>query len=199
MRLLSWLNVIPMACLLFNSNALAQGRFEIPFAYIDAAAMHAVPSEILYAVALQESHDYRNVFVSQHIGQRPWPWTLNVKGKSLMFKSKADACVILKSSLNNTQIIDVGLAQLNVRWQPQLFGIGGVFENPCDALDPYVNLDEAAKLLRERFEVHRNWVVAAGRYHRPAGGDPASKYSLSVSKRLKKLGFSHYEYESASR
>lgn len=199
MKLFTALNVVALSCSLLSSNVMAQERFEIPFAYINAARVHAVPPEVLYAVALQESVDYSHVFVSRDIGKRPWPWTLNVSGKPKIFKSKADACVVLKSSLTKTKIIDVGLAQLNIHYQPQLFGKGGVFQNPCDGLDPYDNLDEAAKLLRDRFVVHRDWVIAAGRYHRPAGGNPAFKYSLSISKKLKKLGFTDYVYESASR
>jgi soluble lytic murein transglycosylase-like protein len=196
MKLLHPLSSIPLFACLLSSSALAQKQFEIPFAYVDAAVIQGVPPEVLYAVALQESWDYKHVFVSRSVGKRPWPWTLNVKGKPLIFKSKADACVVLKTSLQKTKIVDVGLAQLNVHYQPQLFGIGGVFENPCDALNPYMNLDAAAELLRARYEVHGNWIIASGRYHRPAGGKPASKYSLSVSKKLQQLGFHNYEFAS---
>jgi len=182
------------------SSALQANDIEkIPSAYIDYAVINGVPPEVLYAVSLQESVDYNHVFVARSVGKRPWPWTLNVRGKSLRFKSKEDACAVLKSSLEVTKIIDVGLTQLNVRYQPQLFGENGIFQDPCDGLNPYDNLNEAAKLLSERFNTHKDWVIAAGRYHRPAGGAPAAKYSQSVARKLQSLGFSHYQYQSANR
>lgn len=89
-------------------------------------------------------------------------------------------------------MIDVGLGQLNIRWNPALFGSEGRFSDPCDALDPYDNLDATAALLRQRFDQddHGNngdWGRAAGRYHRPAGGAPAQRYRLAFLAEMKAL------------
>jgi hypothetical protein len=58
---------------------------------------------------------------------------------------------------------------------------------PCDALDPYRNLAVTAALLREHHTVTGDWVLAAGRYHRPAGGAPAARYRAGFSRQLEGL------------
>ncbi|WP_416139110.1 transglycosylase SLT domain-containing protein [Halomonas sp. HK25] len=156
----------------------------VPPAYFDAASLHQVPPEVLYAVATAES------VVSLEAGRRPWPWTLNVAGEGFHFATRQAACDALVLALKETRVVDVGIAQLNVRWQPQLFGPGKRFPDPCDALDPYANLEEAARLLRGHFDATGNWVQAAGRYHRPAGGEPAARYRRIVAAELERLGTS---------
>ncbi|OHZ00164.1 hypothetical protein [Salinicola sp. MIT1003] len=157
---------------------------DIPSAYVVAAEDHGVPPAVLYAVASAES------VVSLDAGRRPWPWTLNVAGKSMRFGDRTSACRALTDALKTTQIVDVGIAQLNVRWQPQLFGAGQRFADPCEGLDPYANLDEAAALIRGHFDDAGDWLIAAGRYHRPAGGRPAERYRSVVSEELARLGTS---------
>ncbi|RCV86951.1 hypothetical protein DU505_18910 [Billgrantia montanilacus] len=163
--------------------ASATAGNDVPEAYVVAAQRHGVPPEVLYAVALTESK------VPLAHALRPWPWTLNVAGKSYYFETRTEACEELTRALFETEVIDVGVAQLNFRWQPQLFGAGNRFVDPCDALDPYANLDEAAKLLRSHYDASgsQDWVVAAGRYHRPAGGAPAERYRRSVADNLERL------------
>ncbi|MGQ7245550.1 hypothetical protein ACUN9V_19080 [Salinicola sp. V024] len=159
-------------------------HLDIPSAYVVAAEDHGVPPEMLYAVASAES------VVILDAGRRPWPWTLNVAGKSMRFGDRASACLALTDALETTQVVDVGIAQLNVRWQPQLFGAGQRFADPCDGLDPYANLEEAAALIRRHFDDAGDWLIAAGRYHRPAGGRPAERYRGVVSDELVRLGTS---------
>ncbi|MCS2611050.1 lytic transglycosylase domain-containing protein [Halomonas dongshanensis] len=157
---------------------------DIPSAYVVAAEDHGVPPAVLYAVASAES------VVRLDAGRRPWPWTLNVAGTSMRFGDRSSACQALTDALETTQIVDVGIAQLNVRWQPQLFGAGQRFADPCEGLDPYANLDEAAALIRGHFDDAGDWLIAAGRYHRPAGGRPAERYRAVVSQELARLGTS---------
>lgn len=153
---------------------------EIPPAYHVAAASQGVPAEVLYAIAMTES--------KMSLGEaiRPWPWTLNVGGKGYRYDSRDEACQALRRFLQNTRVIDVGIAQMNVRWQT-VFHAGGRFQNPCDGLNPYANLEEAAAVLQEQYQVAGDWVQAAGRYHRPAGGAPAARYRRKVAKELAKL------------
>lgn len=161
--------------------AYAVSGQDIPEAYHWAADMHGVPPDILYAVALNESK------IQLDHAVRPWPWTLNIAGKGYHFASRDEACDALFKGLFETQVIDVGIAQLNVRWQPQLFGAGRRFVDPCDALDPYANLEEAAVLLRQHYEDSGDWLLAAGRYHRPAGGEPAARYRRGIATHLAQL------------
>ncbi len=172
-----------LGCGLAVVSSLANAT-AVPPAYFDAASLHQVPPEVLYAVATAES------VVSLKVGRRPWPWTLNVAGEGFHFATRQAACDALVLALQETRVVDVGIAQLNVRWQPQLFGAGKRFPHPCDALDPYANLEEAARLLRGHFEVTGDWVQAAGRYHRPAGEEPAARYRRIVAAELERLNTS---------
>ncbi|MCG7601774.1 transglycosylase SLT domain-containing protein [Halomonas sp. McH1-25] len=169
--------------LLMASQANA-GSPDIPTAYVVAAEDNGVPPEVLYAVASAESK------VSLNAGIRPWPWTLNIAGESMRFGDRNSACEALLDALEQTRIVDVGIAQLNVRWQPQLFGPGKRFSDPCAGLNPYANLDEAAALIRGHYEDTGDWLIAAGRYHRPAGGKPAEHYRAAVREELARLGAS---------
>ncbi len=158
----------------------------VPPAYTAAALRHAVPPVVLYALAHTESGTALNV------GKRPWPWTLNIAGRGYRYPNRTQACHALNQALKTTRVIDVGLGQLNIRWNPALFGSEGRFSDPCDALDPYDNLDATAALLRQRFDQddHGNngdWGRAAGRYHRPAGGEPARRYRRAFLAEMKAL------------
>lgn len=164
------------------TGAAHADQVDIPSAYVVAAEDNGIPPEILYSVASAESQ------LSLDHGPRPWPWTLNVAGKSMRFGDSDSACQALMDALEETQIVDVGIAQLNVRWQPQLFGPGKRFADPCEGLNPYANLDEAAALIRGHYEDSGDWLIAAGRYHRPAGGPHAERYRGVVGRQLARLG-----------
>lgn len=172
MRLRTRLSLVAASLLLAGKATAASP--DIPAAYVVAAENNAIPPAVLYAVASTES------LVSLDQGPRPWPWTLNVAGESMRFGDRASACAALVDALKETRLVDVGIAQLNYRWQPQLFGEGQRFADPCAGLDPYANLDEAANLIRKHYEISGDWVMAAGRYHRPAGGKPAARYRDNV-------------------
>ncbi len=112
-----------------------------PPAYQLAAHAANIPSEVLYSVALQESGTpLRGQLV-------PWPWTLNVAGASYRFATRAYACTALIIALAQAgpKRVDVGLGQVNMGWNGQRFKSS----NPCDALNPYKNLDVAAQMLAE--------------------------------------------------
>ncbi|MFO6334938.1 lytic transglycosylase domain-containing protein, partial [Pseudomonas aeruginosa] len=61
------------------------------------------------------------------------------------------------------------------------------FTSPCDLLDPYRNLAIASEILKEQHIPGENWLLAIGRYHRPAGGEPAARYRRSVSRHLARV------------
>lgn len=148
-----------------------------PPAYQLAAYSEGVPSTVLYAVALQESG------VRLASGTRPWPWTLNVAGEGHFFRDRHSACSALTLAIASVgaKRVDVGIGQINLGWN------GLHFANPCDALDPYQNLQVTARLLRTHFESTGDWVAAAGRYHRPAGGAPAANYRLAFARHVSRV------------
>ena len=148
-----------------------------PPAYQLAAHDAGVPSVVLFAVALQES--------GTRLQGRliPWPWTLNIAGSAYRYRTRASACRALRAALPivGATHVDVGLAQINLGYQRERFA------DPCDALDPYRNLDAAASILREQHIAGEDWLVAVGRYHRPAGGALAAHYRRQVAVRLARV------------
>ncbi|MDI3708624.1 lytic transglycosylase domain-containing protein [Pseudomonas aeruginosa] len=148
-----------------------------PPAYHLAAQRAGIPSPVLYAVTLQESGLRR--------GNRlvPWPWTLNVAGASLRFSTRVEACNGLLRALREfpPTRIDVGLGQINLGHQKHRY------VRPCDLLDPYHNLAQTSAILREQHTPNEDWILAIGRYHRPAGGEPAARYRRSVARHLQRL------------
>lgn len=176
---------IGLACTLACSMASATSAESVPSAYQLIATAHHIPPAVLYAVATQESSRRQT---SGHY--RPWPWTLNVAGKGYYYKSRQAACTALRiaMSAHNPKRIDVGIAQINVGWNPQ------AFKSPCDALDPYANLNAAAKLLRTHYLNSGSWGKAIGLYHYPSGGPIAARYQYSVQRRLAAM-LPHHSYE----
>lgn len=75
--------------------------------------------------------------------------------------------------------IDVGIAQVNLGWN------GHRVSSTWDAFDPYINLNAAARILRECWKRSPDsWLKAAGYYHHPVGGKPAASYRQIVSQKL---------------
>lgn len=156
---------------------IAHAQETPPPAYQLAAQRAGIPSTVLYAVALQESGVRRSGRIV------PWPWSLNVAGASQRFSTRSEACEGVKQALRHTPAtrIDAGLGQINLGYQEHRF------TSPCDLLDPYRNLAIAAAILREQHTPGEDWLLAVGRYHRPAGGEPAARYRRSVSQHLNRV------------
>ncbi|KTT64528.1 lytic transglycosylase [Pseudomonas oryzihabitans] len=154
-----------------------------PPAYQLAAYQAGIPSEVLYSVALQESGTRLRGHGQQLV---PWPWTLNVAGAGYRFATRADACTALLVALRTVDAkrIDVGIAQINMGWNGHRFGRG---VSPCEALNPYKNLEVAARMLAELRAEGGDWFSVAGRYHRPAGGAPAARYRELFAKHLRRV------------
>jgi len=166
--------LVLLACVLAGP---AQAREIPPPAYQVAAQRAGIPSTVLYAVALQES----GIHLRGRL--RPWPWTLNVAGKAQRYASRAEACAGLRQVFRRTPAtrIDAGLGQVNLGYHAQRYA------QPCDLLDPYRNLAIAAEILREQHTPGEDWLLAIGRYHRPAGGAPAARYRHSVGQHLTRV------------
>lgn len=166
------------ALLATGASAFATPPREVPPpAYQLAAQRAGVPAPVLYAVALQESGtQLRGRLV-------PWPWTLNVAGKPYRYATRAEACAGLRQALKRTSAtrIDAGLGQVNLGYHTQRYA------QPCELLDPYRNLTIAAEILREQHTPGEDWLLAIGRYHRPAGGSPAARYRRSVHRHLTRV------------
>ncbi|MDH1440374.1 transglycosylase SLT domain-containing protein [Pseudomonas sp. GD03721] len=162
---------VGLALLLTLLAAQAEGP---PPAYQLAAQGAGIPPAVLFAIARQESG-------LRIRGQLlPWPWTLNIAGQGQRFATRRAACQALLQALaeHDAKRIDSGLGQINLGYHGQRFS------SPCQALDPYRNLAVTAALLREQHDATGDWVLAAGRYHRPAGGAPAARYRARFAQHL---------------
>lgn len=149
-----------------------------PPAYQRAALANGVPPAVLYAVAKVESN------FKIKIGIYPWPWTLNIKGKGSYFATRDEACWAVMEGLrqHGKYGVDIGLTQQNWGW------VGAKhYAHPCDALSPNDNLNTAAIELRKCFDREGDWVLAAGCYHRPAGGKPAQLYRERFTKKYRQV------------
>ncbi len=152
----------------------------IPPAYRQIASEESVPAESLYSLALTESASRLPA------GVRPWPWTLNVAGKSYRYATRQTAWQALLLFVRRVPLkhIDVGIAQVNLGWNGQLF------PSFYAAFEPYTNLHVAARILRACYEANSgSWIQAAGCYHHPTGGQAAAIYIAIVRHNLATLSF----------
>lgn len=162
------------ACAWALVTASATAHDMPPPAYQLAASASGVPSPVLFAVALQESG------TPLHGRLIPWPWTLNIAGAPSRYATREAACMALRQALKQVPPtrIDAGLGQINMGYQATRYTW------PCELLDPYRNLAIAADILREQHTAGEDWLLAIGRYHRPAGGASAARYRRSVRQHL---------------
>lgn len=121
----------------------------------EVSALCGVEETLLRAIILVESGIHKN---------RSWPWTIQVRGHSLYFKTKDGAIQyarrLLKTGIRN---FDCGIAQINWRWH------GHKFKSVENVFDPQANLICAARFLKSLFLRHGSWKQAAAAYH---GGSP---------------------------
>lgn len=167
----------PLIILVLMSIKSSWANTNVPPLYQSVARTHGIPEKVLYILALGESQTRLQSGLV-----RPWPWTLNVKGKPYFYPNYEQACQALTQFLTQTERVDIGLTQHNWYWQK------AHFSTPCEAFLPEKNLNHAAKLLIEGYVKHKDWVKAAGYFHRPAGGAPAKRYKATFASLLKKQG-----------
>ena len=148
---------------------------ELPVAYIVVAKAANVPADILYAVALAESgRSYKGALL-------PWPWTLNVEGRSIFCESQGEAIVLATAAINRKQLVDLGLTQVSWRWHQQRFS------RVDEALVPMLNLKAGAAILREQYELSGDWWQAVGQYHDPGQDDESLARAEHYRQRVKRL------------
>jgi Transglycosylase SLT domain len=125
-----------------------------------AAVVHAaarwggVTPELLAAVVWVESRGH--------------PWALNIHGKALYPRSRAEARAFLQAARGHA---DIGVAQIHYPiWGPVL-GL-----RPEDLLDPWINLHAAAAILRLVMTREPDSWGGVGRYH---SGTPLRKWAYA--------------------
>ncbi len=168
-------------------DAAETAIFSPPPLYRKIAAEEGVPPFLFFAMIANESNAELNTG-----NFMPWPWTLNVRGKSYYFETRQNAYKALLQHLNETESVDIGFGQVNWRYHKS------ALLNPWRALDPIFNLHCAAKMLREQYEETHDWWIAVGRYHSPSNEQRAQDYRNKVKLKWEKfVGNSSPLYQAA--
>lgn len=119
-----------------------------------AAQQFDIPTDVMLAITRVETGR------STDTGLEPWPWTVNMEGKGLWFKSKDTAMsYVFKAFKEGKRSFDVGCFQVNYRWHAK------AFSSIDDMFDPKLNSEYAAKFLNKLFREHGSWTKAVGAYH----------------------------------
>lgn len=125
-------------------------------ATVQAEEKYQIKTNLLTSISNVETGRW-NEKVAQKVA---WPWTVNVKGKGYFYKTKAEAVAAVKDwQSRGYKSIDVGCMQINLRFH------GKEFASIEDAFDPHKNVDVAARYLRNRYNVRKDWLHAATDYH----------------------------------
>ena len=134
----------------------------------EAANQNKIPSWVLKSVCTHESQSFFK-------GKRQaWPWTLNIDGKGIWFKSENAAVTYAELSLQNgSRNIDIGLCQISWRWH------GHRFNSIRQLINPLNNLLYAAEILANS-KGEQSWNHAIGAYHSPSNVEKAKQYSELV-------------------
>ena len=114
-----------------------------------------IPKGLLTAIGLTESGRYINK-------SKPiiWPWTINIKTKSLFFDNKKQMLKFLNSQVKEGNFdFDVGCMQVNLKWH------GKYFKKISDSIDPKTNISYATSFLYKLKSDHKSWTEAIKRYH----------------------------------
>lgn len=154
--------------LLADDEARAEGigfwKCASPLVVFDrVASFSGVNQKTLYAIAMNESR----------LQGRPWPWTMNVSGKSYFFPTRESAWRMAKSLIaKGINTFDIGLMQVNWKWH------GDRFNSVWEALQPSVNQKVAADILLEKYRQTGHPLTAVGWYH---NANPSRHHSYQVS------------------
>lgn len=147
-----------------------------------ASSAQAVPLGLLYAVALTETGS----------GGELNPYALNIEGKSFLARNKLEALAAFENARgDNKSLIDLGCMQVNYYYHQQ------GFSKVEDMLDPRLNVNYAAKLLRTLKQKHGSWTEAVARYHAsPKNKIAQHRYVCKVLTNLVTTGFGSWTPES---
>ncbi|NJO34897.1 MAG: lytic transglycosylase domain-containing protein [Rhodospirillales bacterium] len=151
---------------------------------VRAAEKHGVPLGVLYAVGLTETGR----------GDSLRPYALNIEGRAFYDDDKATALRRFESArASGVKLIDVGCMQINHHFHARKFAsIGDMFE-------PAVNVDYAARFLKELRMREGSWTMAVARYHAGPDNDAAQKrYVCRVITNMVTTGFGAWTGQSRS-
>ncbi|KAB2837784.1 MAG: lytic transglycosylase domain-containing protein [Burkholderiales bacterium] len=104
---------------------------------------------------------WRLALVESGRGSAPWPWTLNVQGRSVYLPHRENACEYAQRLLKNgVSRFDVGVMQVHWHYHRSRFG-----DDVCAAFDPARNIEVGATILREHWDRTGSADASIARYH----------------------------------
>lgn len=154
---------ISVACLLVSGGqAAANPCLE---AAREAQASYGIPNDLLVGIVATESGGD--------------PFATNHRGDGRYHASADDAVHYVRGlRARGEESVDVGCAQINMRWHPE------AFDTVRDGFDPESNLDYAAKYLVKLAGPEQDWSEAVGKYHSPSRPGRAAAYRERVEANL---------------
>lgn len=135
-----------------------------------AAHSQGIPLSILYSVGLTETG---------RLGTLK-PYDMNVDGVSIHNETLAASLKRYREErARGASLIDIGCMQINVRWH------GARFKSIEEMFDPRLNVQYAARFLKELRARHGTWTLALARYNAGPDNNSAQRaYVCTVARQL---------------
>jgi soluble lytic murein transglycosylase-like protein len=143
-----------------------------------AAKKYDVPLGVLYAVGLTETGQKGSLH----------PYALNIEGPSFFDSNLQQALRRFEEARKSgAKLIDIGCMQINHHYH------SSHFRSVEEMFDPSLNVDYAARFLRELRAQEGSWTMAAARYHAGPNNNPAQKqYVCAVITNMVATGFGQW-------
>jgi len=143
-----------------------------------AAKKYDVPLAVLYAVGLTETGQKGSLH----------PYALNIEGPSYFDANVQQAIQRFEQARRGgAKLIDIGCMQINHYYH------SSHFHSVEEMFDPSLNVDYAARFLRDLREKEGSWTLAAARYHAGPNNNPAQKhYVCAVITNMVAAGFGQW-------
>ena len=121
-------------------------------------------------------------------------YALNLQGDTVYSLNKEQAIRrFIAAKASGMRLIDIGCMQLNY------FYHGDRFSSVEQMFDPHLNVDYAARFLKELKQSEGSWTLAVGRYNAGKNNDPAQKrYVCKVLAHLVESGFGGWTAQSSA-
>ena len=149
-----------------------------------ASARYNVPLSILYAVGLTETGRKNSL----------QPYAMNIEGRAEFMPSQIAAVRRFNEvQAEGAKLIDLGCMQINYYYH------GKEFPSVAAMLVPRLNVDYAARFLKQLRQREGNWTMAVARYHAGPNNDPAQKqYVCRVMTNMVATGFGNWTPQARS-
>ncbi|NNU60470.1 transglycosylase SLT domain-containing protein [Ochrobactrum soli] len=143
-----------------------------------ASARYDVPLGILYAVGLTETGRKNSL----------QPYAMNIEGRAEFLPSQGAALKrFTEVRAGGAKLIDLGCMQINYYYH------GQEFPSVAAMLMPSLNVDYAARFLKQLHTREGNWTMAVARYHAGPNNNPAQKrYVCRVMANMVATGFGNW-------